>query len=519
MHVQRRRSWPRLGLLVGILICVLFGLSGGSALAQAPPAPTITSGPLPGSSTNNRMQTFEFRAQYTSTMFSYWECRVDVHAGVPTGYSNCGSLARCPPPADMRCGSFTTTLLDGPHSFDVHICEPGVCGPDARVEFTIDTMAPDTVITSPARRLTNHSAPTLTFGSTEPNSTFRCRHDRTAFVACSSPHTLPALADGDHSFDVYAIDSAGNADLSPAHAAFRVDTVAPVPRITGGPAGTVDDPSPTFIFGANERPVRFGCRIDDVRFTACASPFTPASALSSGRRIFEVRAIDAAGNRGPAARLFFRVAARRGGTGLPAPSLRRTVNLEVPRGRVRVRRPGSRSFIELTGDTQQVPVRSQIDTRRGTIRLTSARDAAGETQTAAFSLGVFRVRQSRKGRPSTDVVIKRPRCARMNAALARTRATRLRLKTVTAPAAAAAKAPVIRDRPSAARGARKRKARWKVKGKYSIAASYGTKWTTIERCKRTTTVVREGRVRVFDRVRRRTIFVRAPHRYASRARR
>ena len=61
--------------------------------------------------------------------------------------------------------------------------------------------------------------------------------------------------------------------------------------------------------------------------------------------------------------------------------------------------------------------------------------------------------------------------------------------------------------------------RWRVQGRYSIGASRGTDWTTVEGCSSTTTVVRRGRVRIFDRVRRRTVTVGPGRSYVARARR
>jgi hypothetical protein len=526
MYVPHRRSGPRLGLLVGLLICCLFGLGGGSAVAQI----TITGGPT--GLTNDPTLTFEFQTAIANPVF---QCSVDNEPPFPAEQiGNCHSPMFCT--VDPMCGGSYTPMMDlpdGPHTFAVRDVALPCDGPGqppcprAELTFTVDTVAPDTVILSGPPGLTNNSVPTFTFSSNDPNATyelnatFRCRHDNTDFVPCGSPYTLPTLGDGDHSFDVYAVDPAGNSDLSPAHAAFMVDTVAPVTRVTGGPVGTVGDPTPRFIFSANERTSEFECRIDDAGFTACGSPFTPTSALSDGNHIFEVRAIDLAGNRGPAGRLSFTVA-RTGGGGepgpgepgpgeqeLPPPKVGRSVNLSVARGRVRVREPGSGSSVVLTGDSQ-VRAGSQIDARRGTIRLTSARNASGATQSAEFSLGVFKVLQSRGRRPSTDAQITRPKCARPSAAPAR---NRLRMKTL---GAAAAEARVLRDRPSAAR---RRKARWRVKGRYSIAASRATDWTTIERCARTTTVVHEGRVSVIDRVRRRTVSLGPGERYTARARR
>lgn len=63
---------------------------------------------------------------------------------------------------------------------------------------------------------------------------------------------------------------------------------------------------------------------------------------------------------------------------------------------------------------------------------------------------------------------------------------------------------------------RRRKAPVKVKGKYAIGASDGTDWITIESCESTTTIVRRGRVRVRDRVKRRTVIVRPGRPYEAR---
>jgi hypothetical protein len=62
---------------------------------------------------------------------------------------------------------------------------------------------------------------------------------------------------------------------------------------------------------------------------------------------------------------------------------------------------------------------------------------------------------------------------------------------------------------------RRRPGRWRVKGKYSIAASDGTDWTTVEACSSTTTIVRRGRVEVYDRIKRRTVTVDAGRRYVA----
>jgi hypothetical protein len=80
---------------------------------------------------------------------------------------------------------------------------------------TVDTTAPDTSLDSSP---TNPSSPDVSFAfsSTEAGSTFECSLDGAAFSACTSPQAYSGLTSGSHTFDVRAIDPAGNTDLTPA---------------------------------------------------------------------------------------------------------------------------------------------------------------------------------------------------------------------------------------------------------------------------------------------------------------
>ena len=118
---------------------------------------------------------------------------------------------------------------------------------------------------------------------------------RGTVLACTSPYTSFALADGLHRFQVRALDTAGNVDETPAESSFGVDITAPATTIAAGPAGTTDDSTPSFEFSANDGTATFQCRIDSGAFATCASPFTSA-ALSDGPHRFQVRATDALGN-------------------------------------------------------------------------------------------------------------------------------------------------------------------------------------------------------------------------------
>jgi hypothetical protein len=58
--------------------------------------------------------------------------------------------------------------------------------------------------------------PTFAFSSGDPAAGFECSLDRAAFASCTSPYTPSPLTPGRHTFEVRAVDAAGNADPSPA---------------------------------------------------------------------------------------------------------------------------------------------------------------------------------------------------------------------------------------------------------------------------------------------------------------
>jgi len=172
-----------------------------------------------------------------------------------------------------------------------------------------DSTAPETSI-SFVRPLTNDATPELGFASNEPASTFECSIDSSAFAACSSPHTAGTLSDGDHTFEVRAIDASNNVDATPEPRDFTVDTAAPETTITGGPGETTTSSSATFTFSGSGDTALFRCALDSGPFEKCASPST-VFGLSMGDHTFEAQSIDAAGNADatPATANFSRVAA------------------------------------------------------------------------------------------------------------------------------------------------------------------------------------------------------------------
>jgi hypothetical protein len=90
----------------------------------------------------------------------------------------------------------------------------------------IDTAPPETTIDSGPSGVTSSTISMFTFSSSEEGSNLECRLDAGAFAPCTSPSTTPALADGDHTFEVKATDVAGNTDVTPATRTWTIDTSA-----------------------------------------------------------------------------------------------------------------------------------------------------------------------------------------------------------------------------------------------------------------------------------------------------
>ncbi len=171
-----------------------------------PPNTSITSGPANGSFNSQTAFTFGFTVD---DLAAELECRLDGG-----GYTPCS-------------GSFATGALgQGAHAFEVRGTDRvgNVESPATSRAFTVDTIAPNTLIDAGPRGAGADSTPSASFRSTETGASLQCSLDGAAFSGCSSPLALGPLADGDHSFRVRSIDRAGNLDGSPAERSFSVDT-------------------------------------------------------------------------------------------------------------------------------------------------------------------------------------------------------------------------------------------------------------------------------------------------------
>jgi hypothetical protein len=167
-------------------------------------------------------------------------------------------------------------------------------------------------------------------------------------------------------------------------------------------------------------------------------------------------------------------------------------------------RSGGRVRYVPLDQAQQIGVGSFLDTRRGTVKLVTATGSRNKTQSGNFSLGIFKVLQSKKksAKGLTTLPLqggdfrscRRARGASLGAQAAASKKAKRRLRGVA-------------------------KGHYSSRGRSASANVRGTDWTVTDRCDGTLVQVRKGVVAVRDFVRKRTVLVRAGRSYLAKARR
>lgn len=144
----------------------------------------------------------------------------------------------------------------------------------------------------------NSSSLTVNVNSTEPVS-YTSYLDGVNINQTETPIQLSGLSEGAHQLVLDAVDGAGNPANTIAHS-FTVDLTAPQITMTNvAVTGVTNQTSNTIEFAANEV-ATFECNFNGSGFSACVSPQSFAG-LVEGGHVFQVRAIDIAGNVSPTA--------------------------------------------------------------------------------------------------------------------------------------------------------------------------------------------------------------------------
>ena len=169
------------------------------------PETSIDGGPSGLVSTSDA--SFRFSSDEAGTQF---ECRLDGE-----------EFRSCSSPRDL------TSIADGDHTFAVRAVDAAgnLDTTPAVREWTVDTVAPETVIDAGPSGIVTSSDARFEFSAPGTGVAFECRTDAGAWAKCNSPHALSGLAHGTHEFEVRATDAAGNVDPTPAARTWRVEAV------------------------------------------------------------------------------------------------------------------------------------------------------------------------------------------------------------------------------------------------------------------------------------------------------
>ncbi|MBA3539337.1 MAG: cell envelope biogenesis protein OmpA, partial [Deltaproteobacteria bacterium] len=282
----------QLVLVVGLAACSVeakhaVNLDGGVDATPSPDAPDDDSAPdtmitsAPDEFSREGSASFQFTSDEATAVF---QCSIDGETPV-------------------ACNSpYTRTLGSGAHTFSVRAIDAAGNGDDTPAEhlWSIDMLAPETMLVDTPPLQDNSVMVMFTFTSTEENVTFDCSLDNSTYAVCTSGASVGPIADGPHSFAVRARDRAGNVDASPAVHAWSVDTSTPDTQILSGPptASSMTTASFTFVSPDAGSGATYQCSLDNAAFTVCTSPKS-FTGLTEREHTFEVRVRDAVGNLDP----------------------------------------------------------------------------------------------------------------------------------------------------------------------------------------------------------------------------
>ncbi|MBX3019336.1 MAG: VWA domain-containing protein [Bdellovibrionaceae bacterium] len=254
-------------------------------------APTITVSQAPSGTLGNGNAKFVFSGRDSDNgsgieASGAYECRRDN-----------GAFEVCQSPVDI------SNFGPGKHKFQIRVRDrAGNISAASLNEWTVDLTAPTVAIGSPAPQdPTKENSATFYFTGIDEGvalDKFECRLNSEAFTPCTPPYTRNSLASQRHTFEVRAIDSAGNRS-SPQNYSWLIDTTVPTVSITRAPVGRIKDTSVTISFNVADEGgagvQQSFCSVNGGTYQNCTGSFTTLN-LGDGNHVFHVMTRDKAGN-------------------------------------------------------------------------------------------------------------------------------------------------------------------------------------------------------------------------------
>ncbi len=273
---------------------ILTGLHDSQGMAfqpspdNQPPKVSITQ--QPAALTNSTSATFAFTGSDNSTPANQLVFMASLDAGTFSGVTSPVSYS---------------SLAGGSHTFRVEaIDQAGNVSTAASYTWTVDTAAPTASLTQQPPALGNSTSATFAFTGTDNVTamnqlTFKVSLDNAAFASATSPVSYTSLTSGSHTFQVEAIDQAGNTSV-PVSYSWTVDTTAPSVTITQQPSLISNSTSASFAFTGSDNVTTaaqlvYKVRLDGSAFAMATSPAS-YSGVAEGSHTFQLEALDQAGN-------------------------------------------------------------------------------------------------------------------------------------------------------------------------------------------------------------------------------
>lgn len=252
-------------------------------LDRVPPMITVSANQAAVTASTNIL--FSFSATDAVSPINRIECSIDSV-----------TLANCAATQNF------TSLAAGPHTLRyLAVDEAGNKSAVATYSWTIDLSAPTVTLRNPLpsafSKLTSVS---FNFDGTDsgtPITNFRCKLDAQPEFVCVSGVTV-TVTEGAHTFSVVGFDSVNNKS-APATHSWTTDLTKPVVSITSKPDFETRSDSANFTLQVTEAVssvATLRCRLNAGAWIDCLSLTASFSGLADGMHVFEVEAIDGAGN-------------------------------------------------------------------------------------------------------------------------------------------------------------------------------------------------------------------------------